>query len=275
MWRPLLLSLALAGADSHEDSVRAWRSKYEAELRAPYTGWLSVAGLYWLREGANSVGSDAASDFVLPRGPARAGDFLFDGRTVRFRGADGVAKPLRVDVSGEPDVVEIDTMRLIAIERNGSYGLRLRDAQSPLRTRFPGNRWYPIQSRYRVRARFVPHPHKRTINFPDITGRVQKFLSPGVVEFTLHGTKLRLEPVEDDGQLFFVFKDKTAGKTTYGAGRMMYAPLPAAGIVDLDFNVAKNPPCAFTPYATCPLPPRQNILPVAVEAGEMVFEGAH
>lgn len=268
--RLFFAALALAAADPHTASVEAWRKKYESDLRAPYTGWLSVTGLYWLKEGANTAGSAESNDVVLPRGPRSIGSFDFDGRVVRYQG-----KALRVDTSGRPDVVEIDGMRLIAIERNGKYGLRLREAESSLLKTFPGNEWYPIQGQYKVRARFIPHAYKRTINFPDVTGHVQKMLSPGVVEFTLRGVTMRLEPVEDEGQLFFVFKDKTAGKATYGAGRMMYAPLPVNGVAEMDFNVAKNPPCAFTPYATCPLPPRQNILPIAIEAGEKLFGGAH
>ena len=268
--RTLMAAFALMAADPHTAAVEAWRAKYESDLRAPYTGWLNVTGLYWLKEGPNRAGSAESNDIVLPHGPSSIGSFDFDGRVVRYKG-----RTLRVDTSGEPDVVEIDGMRLIAIERNGHYGLRLREASSALLKAFPGNDWYPIQHAYKVRARFIPHPYKRTINFPDVNGHVQKMLSPGLVEFTLRGVTMRLEPVEDEGQLFFVFKDKTASKTTYGAGRMMYAPLPVNGVAEIDFNVAKNPPCAFTPYATCPLPPKQNILPIAIEAGEKLFGGAH
>jgi len=265
-----LAALALMAADPHTAAVMEWRQKYEADLRAPYTGWLNVTGLYWLKEGANQAGSADSNDIVLPRGPRSIGSFDFDGRLVRYKG-----KALRVDTSDDPDTVEIDGMRLIAIERNGKFGLRLREASSSFLKAFPGNEWFPIRSEYKVRGKFIPHPYKRTINFPDVTGHVQKMLSPGVVEFTLRGVTMRLEPVENEGQLFFVFKDRTAGKTTYGAGRMMYAPLPVNGVAEIDFNVAKNPPCSFTPFATCPLPPKQNILPIAIEAGEKVFGGAH
>lgn len=269
----LAVNLLVLAADPHTQSVQEWRKKYEEGLKAPYTGWLSVAGLYWLKEGENLAGSTDNNDVVLPRGPAKAGAFLFDGKTVRYRDPKGAIRSLRTDTSGTPDTLDIEGMRLVAIERNGKFAIRLRDDQSKMRKEYTGSVWYPISSKYKVKAKFIPHPYKRTVNFADHTGNTQKMISPGIVEFTLNGQLLRLEPVEDEGQLFFVFKDKTANKGTYGAGRMLYSPLPVNGIAEIDFNVAKNPPCVFTPYATCPLPPKQNILPIAIEAGEKLPPG--
>ncbi len=269
----MVCQLAVLAADPHTLSVEEWRKKYEEGLKAPYTGWLSVAGLYWLKEGENLAGSAEGNDIVLPRGPAKAGAFLFDGKVVRFRDATGAVRAMRTDTSGTPDVLEIERMRLVAIERNGKFGVRLRDAESAMRREFTGFNWYPIRREFLLKAKFIPHPYPRTVNFADHTGNVQKMVSPGLVEFTLRGQKYRLEPVLDEGQLFFVFKDKTAGKGTYGAGRMLYAPLPKGGVAEIDFNVAKNPPCVFTPYATCPLPPKQNILPIMIEAGEKMPKG--
>jgi len=265
--------LLVLAADPHTQSVEEWRKKYEEGLQAPYTGWLSVAGLYWLKPGENAAGTAEGNYVVLPRGAGRVGTFLFDGKTVRFRNLAGAVTQLRTDTSGTPDTLEIDGMRLVAIERNGKFGIRLRDAQSSMRLAYKGSSWYPINAKYKVKAKFIPHPYKRTINFTDMTGNTQKMVSPGLVTFSLNGQTLRLEPVEDEGQLFFVFKDRTANKGTYAAGRMLYAPLPKNGVVEIDFNVAKNPPCVFTPYATCPLPPKQNILPIAVEAGEKMPAG--
>jgi len=262
--------LLVLAADPHTQSVEEWRNKYEAGLKAPYSGWLSVAGLFWLKEGENTAGTGDGNDVVLPRGPAKAGVFLFDGKTVRWRGASGALTAL---TPNSAEMVEVAGARLSAIERNGKYGIRMRDAESKMRKEFAGTAWYPISSKYLVKAKFIPHAYKRTINFTDMTGNTQKMLSPGIVEFTLNGQLLRLEPVEDEGQLFFVFKDRTANKGTYGAGRMLYAPLPKGNVAEIDFNVAKNPPCVFTPYATCPLPPKQNILPLAVEAGEKMPPG--
>lgn len=269
----LAANLLVLAADPHTLSVQEWRKKYEEGLKAPYTGWLSVAGLYWLKEGENPAGSADSNDVVLPRGPAKAGVFLFDGKTVRYRDPKGAIRPLRTDTSGAPDTLDIEGMRLVAIERNGKFAIRLRDDQSKMRKEYKGSVWYPISAKYKVKAKFIPHPYKRTINFADHMGNIQKMVSPGIVEFTLNGQLLRLEPVEDEGQLFFVFKDKTANHGTYGAGRMLYSPLPKDGIAEIDFNLSKNPPCVFTPYATCPLPPKQNILPIAVEAGEKLPSG--
>lgn len=260
--------LLVLAADPHTQSVEEWRKKYEEGLRAPFTGWLSVAGLFWLKTGENTCGSSESNDIVLPRGPAQAGVFLFDGHTVRFRQGQGPARPLRTDTSGAPDTLEWSGMQLVAIERNGKFGIRLRDPESRMRREFRGTAWFPVSKTYKISAKFVPYAHKKTINFADMTGNVQKMVSPGIVEFTLQGQTLRLEPVEDEGQLFFVFKDKTANHGTYGAGRMLYAPLPQNGVATLDFNLAKNPPCVFTPFATCPLPPKQNILPIPINAGE-------
>jgi len=265
--------LLVLAADPHTQSVVEWRKKYEAGLKAPYTGWLSVAGLYWLKQGENLAGSAEGNDVLLPRGATKAGVFLFDGKTVRFRDLAGSVRVLRTDTSGSPDTLEIDGMRLVAIERNGKFGIRLRDAESKMRREYTGSTWYPIHAKYKLRGKFIPHAYKRTINFTDVFGGIQKMVSPGVVEFVLNGQTLRLEPVEDEGQLFFVFKDRTANKGTYGGGRMLYAPLPKDGVAEFDFNIAKNPPCVFTPFATCPLPPKQNILPVAIEAGEKMWAG--
>ena len=264
----LACGLLLVAADPHTQAVEEWRKKYEEGLKAPYTGWLSVAGLYWLNPGENTAGAAEGNDVVLPRGAAKVGVFLFCGGTVRFRPLTGAVQAMRTDSSGTPDVLEIDGMRLVAIERNGKFGIRLRDAESKMRQEYTGSIWYPIRAKYKVRAKFIPHPYKRTVNFTDMTGNTQKMVSPGLVEFVLNGQTLRLEPVEDEGQLFFVFKDRTANKGTYAAGRMLYAPLPKDGVTEIDFNIAKNPPCVFTPYATCPLPPKGNILPVLIEAGE-------
>ena len=265
-------TLVLA-ADTHTQSVLDWRAKYEEGLKAPYTGWLSVAGLYWLKEGVNTAGAAEANDIVLPRGPASIGAFLYDGRAVRYRNPQGQEKDMRTDAAADPDTVEIAGMRLVVIARNGKFGIRLRDPDSKMRKEFSGTRWYPVREKYRIRARFIPHPHKKTINFTDMTGNIQKMVSPGLVEFTLNGQAYRLEPVEEDNQLFFVFKDRTARKTTYPAGRMLYAPMPSGNVAEIDFNLAKNPPCVYTPFATCPLPPKQNILPIAIEAGEQMPPG--
>jgi uncharacterized protein (DUF1684 family) len=248
-----------------------WRADREASLRAP-GGWLSVTGLYWLHEGDNVIGSDAQSDVVLPGGgPKRAGVFHFSAGKVTWQG-----RKLKSDASGKPDVVKFGDVSLTIIERVGKIGVRLRDPNAQQRREFTGCKWYPADPAWRIQAKWVAYPKPKKIAITNILGMTDQEDAPGYAEFKVKGATLRLEPVIDDGALFFIFKDATSGKTTYGAGRFLDVDMPKAGAteVTLDFNKAYNPPCAFTPAATCPLPPRQNVLAAAIEAGE-TRDGKH
>jgi uncharacterized protein len=286
-------TLAVLGAapapDAYRSAVETWRAEREAGLRGD-DGWLAVAGLFWLRPGANRFGADAENEIVLPAGsvPPRAGALTLQDGRVRVRlepGVDasvgGVAvaseRELKSDHPGAPDVLALGRLRLTVIERSGRLGLRVKDPDNARRRGFAGLRWYPVDASYRVRGRFVPASGPRTIAVPNVLGDVLEMPSPGHVEFALHGRALRLDPVlEDDSpQLFFIFRDTTAARETYGAGRFLYADPPAGGTVTLDFNRAYSPPCAYTDFATCPLPPPQNRLDVAIAAGEKTPPGAH
>jgi uncharacterized protein (DUF1684 family) len=292
-----------AGGDdaAYRREIEAWQKNRDVRLRAE-GGWLTLAGLFWLKPGENRFGSRTGpqkgdgdgdsdgkgNDIVLPAhsSPPRAGAFLVDGSKVEVVVAPGAAvtlagKPvtravLRSDGgSGEPDILALGSLTMQVIERQGRLAIRLKDARSPTRRQFKGLRYYPINRRYRVLARFVAHPRPVSITVPNILGHSEPLPSPGTVEFELDGKTFRLDPVveaPDDPQLFFIFRDQTAGKTTYGSGRFLYTDRPQNGTVVLDFNEAYSPPCAFTPYATCPLPPSQNYLPIAIEAGEL-FDG--
>ncbi len=278
---PLALALAAFAGTPYETSVRDWRNHLEQSLKAT-GGWLSVAGLFWLKPGQNTAGSDPSSDIVLPnRAPARLGVFeLHDGK-VTFRanpaaqvlvnGKPATTAPLKSDVEGSPDVVQSGDLAMTVIQRGSRYGIRLRDPNSKMRQEFTGLHWYPVNGAYRVTAKFVPYGKDYKIPIPNILGQTEMEPSPGYVQFTLKGMTYRLTPVLEDDQLFFIFRDQTAGRTTYGAGRFLYSDLPKDGRVILDFNKAYNPPCAFTPYATCPLPPKQNRLKVSIEAGELKY----
>jgi uncharacterized protein (DUF1684 family) len=147
----------------------------------------------------------------------------------------------------------------------------LNDKDSEARRRFAGTHWFPVAEQYRVTAKFVPYTPPKKIAVPNILGDVEQDTSPGYVEFTLKGQQLRLDPVTEEDHLFIIFKDQTAGKETYPSGRFLYADMPKNGEVVLDFNQAVDPPCAFTPYATCPLPPPQNHLSIRIEAGELRY----
>jgi len=257
----------LAAADS--DQATKWRADYEASLKAP-DGWLSVAGLFWLHVGSNSVGSDPQSDVVLPSGaPKHAGTLEFRDGKVSWQ-----KRVLASDAAPHPDELKIGDLVLTIIERGGKTGVRLRDPNAATRRNFTGNHWFPAAPAWRIEAKWIPYAQPKKIPITNILGMTDEEPVPGVAEFAINGKTVRLEPVLEDGELFFMFKDATTGNSTYPAGRFLYAALAKDGRVELDFNRAHNPPCAFTAFATCPLPPRQNTLPVAVEAGEKKY-GAH
>ena len=276
---PVLLLLVIAvcvfAAASYEASIEQWRQKREAALTAD-GGWLTVAGLFWLKDGDNTAGSDPAGDIVLPRGPARAGVFHFHGGQTTFRPATGATPASQALKPDSDDAVSIDDLSMFVIHRGERYAIRLKDKQSKFRREFTGLHWYPPKPGYRVVASFVRYATPKLITIPNILGETEKSPSEGYAAFTLNGREYHLEPVVEDDQLFFIFRDLTSGKETYGSGRFLYADVPKDGKVILDFNKAYNPPCAFTPYATCPLPPPQNRLSVRIEAGELNYgEGHH
>ena len=196
---------------------------------------------------------------------------LHDGKvTLRM---SGQTRELRPDSAGKPDVVTLGSLTMFVIARGGKYGIRLKDNNSRLRKEFKGLHFFPVSEDCRVTTRLIADAKK--IPILNILGQVEDMPSPGYVDFELHGQKLRLTPVvESPGELFFIFRDLTAGKETYGSGRFLDAVPGKDGEVVLDFNKAYNPPCAFTPYATCPLPPKENRLAVRIEAGELKY-GAH
>ena len=285
------LVLALAGTGEpagYTAGIEAWRSQREARLRAE-DGWLAVAGLFWLDEGAApaTIGSAPDSELVLPDGPkrlgaaaARAGRIelqLAAGSAAQLDGKAAEGTVLLPPSDGKSGLLRVGRLTLFTIARSGKLGLRLRDPEAATRRDFAGLDWYPVNEVWRITARFEPYPEPREIKIPNVLGQRVPLPCPGEVVFTVAGRELRLLPViEEPGadELFFVFRDATSGQGTYGSGRFLYAPLPVDGKVVLDFNKAYSPPCAFTPYATCPLPPDANKLPIAVGAGER-FAGHH
>ena len=266
---------------AYKAEIMKWRRDRDAALRAP-DGWLTLAGLYWLKEGSNSSGSDKSNAIVLPTGaPAHAGEFDFRSGETSFKAAPGVqvtlhgkrvnSAQLASDENGAPDILAIGPISMMVIKRGARYGIRVKDTNSHYLKEFSGLKYFPIDQSYRVRARFVPYYPPRQIAIPNILGDTEMTPAPGYAEFKLQGKTLRLTPVVEEGQLFFIIKDETSGKETYPAGRFFYAAMPKDGVVILDFNKAYNPPCAFTPFATCPLPPPENVLPIRIEAGELRY----
>lgn len=282
----MAINTLASGQDGYRASMEKWRAEREAELQAD-DGWLTLVGLFWLKDGANRFGTDATNEIVLSErsAPPRAGVLEFhEGRTtlrmensasVTVNGKPVTTSELQTDEKQKPDVVRLGSLVIIIIKRGARYGVRIRDLNSKGRREFKGMRWFPVQATYRITATFVAYEQPKEIEIANVLGDVSKMPSPGYAVFTLGGKEYRLEPMlEGKDKLFFVFGDLTNNKTTYGAGRFLYADLPQDGHVTLDFNQAVNPPCAFTPFATCPLPPRQNRLKVAIEAGELNYHAA-
>ncbi|MBS0261183.1 MAG: DUF1684 domain-containing protein [Planctomycetes bacterium] len=270
------------------EEVTQWRATREEKLKAA-NGWLSLVGRYPLREGSTSFGTGKENDVVFPAaltgtGPDRLGTLIVDAqaKTVTLRLAEGVT--MRSVSDGQPftgerrlgtatdkrDWVQLERLALHVIHRDGKFILRLADNESPNRTQFPGCQWYPPDESYRVEARFVPYPAGKTLSIVNIIDEVSQQPCAGYAEFELHGATHRLDAIREGDGLFFVFRDATAGDTTYGSARFIdIDKQPAANATFiLDFNKAYNPPCAFSEYTTCPLPPRQNILKIRIEAGE-------
>ncbi len=260
----LLLAAGVALAVStYESEIMSWRANRATVLKAE-GGWLSLAGLFWLHEGSNTFGKDAANAIALPDGPARAGAFEFHNGKVMLQG-----KAIEPDTS---DPVRVGRVALFVIKRGGKFGIRVKDPESDARRHFHGLEYFPVNDEYRVTARWVAE--SRQIPILNVLGQTEPLPSPGYAVFKIHGQEYKLRPyIEEPGakELFYVFRDQTAGKETYGAGRFLYSDFPHDGKVVVDFNKAYNPPCAFTPYATCPLPPAENKLTARIEAGEKKY----
>lgn len=262
-----------------------WRDQRRAQLLAE-DGWTSLVGLHWLELRAHFVGSSASSGIRLAMGPEKLGLVEQDGDRVYFTPEPGVdvalgdapvkgRVELRDDHQPEPGVILFDEGRgrLSLIRRGERRALRVKHADAPTRTGLGEIPYWPVDAGWQLDARFVPHPPGKTLEIANIVGGLDAVPNPGAVEFSRGGVDYRLEALEGaDGGLFLVFADRTSGHESYGAGRYLETAAPdAAGRVVLDFNRAYNPPCAFTAYATCPLPPPENRLDLAVTAGEKSY----
>ena len=258
---------AMVAATTYQSEIAEWRRAREERLKAE-GGWLSVAGLFWLHEGANRFGKDPGNDVVLPDGPAQAGVFELRGGKVAVI-MDGKSRALAPDSA---DVAKVGRLNLFVIKRGDRYGIRLKDPDSEYRRNYHGIESYPVKEEWRITARWVAAPKK--VPILNIIGITEDSECPGYAVFEIAGKEYRLSPIIEqpgDQQLFYIFRDLTTGKETYPAGRFFYSEMPKDGKVILDFNKAYNPPCAFTPYATCPLPPKENHLELRVEAGEKTY----
>ncbi len=270
---------------AYVQSFEKWKAEQIEDLKK---NWLPLAGLYWLKPGANSFGSAAENAMVFPKGPAHAGEFDLEGKDVTIKllpevHATAAGKPLagsaklEADVSGHASMVEIGSLQFHVIVRGARVGIRLRDADSAAVSNFHGLMFYPLDMNYQIAATWVPSDGKRTIDVPNVLGDATAIRVAGTVVFKINGQEVELTDLRGDPSkgLFFVFNDLTAKTDTYPGGRFLETGPVVNGKVTLDFNRAYNPPCAVTPYATCPLAPKENRLTVAIPAGEKFDKSAH
>lgn len=271
--KPAAEAVKPVDAQAHRSEVEGWQKTRDNRLRAE-DGWLTLVGLTWLTDGKNTLTSPFEGTFRLQDGkvtlqPSAKSKFAIDGKPV--------ARPVELKADTDPDgptVVSSGSMRFNIIRRSDRYGVRIKDAENAARMNFKGMEYFPIDPKWRVEARLEPHNPEKKIPITNIVGQTTDEVSPGVLVFTIDGKTHRLDPILEQGSTdyFVIFKDQTSRDTTYPAGRYLYAsPAGPDGKVILDFNKAYNPPCVFTPFATCPLPPLQNRLPVRIEAGEKKF----
>ncbi len=280
-------------AGAWKTNLLTWRADLAKNLQAP-DGWLTLIGLEWLKPGDNSFGSANGNSLVV-QGPVSAflGTVKLSGESLQLLPPSGGypkglmvdgqppgnPQSLAADDSGHPSKITSGSVTIIVIHRGDRYALRIKDSKAPGRTQFHGLRWFAPNEVYRVQAKWTPYNPPHQVAIPTILGTQVTSEVPGTAEFTLDGQTFRLEPIlesPDDTELFFIFRDATSKTETYGAGRFLYTSLPDHGLgqsgeVTLDFNRAQNPPCAYTPYATCPLPPPQNRLPIAIPAGQQRY----
>ena len=266
----VLAAAGLALAAPVEDFAAEWRSWHArrlAVLKKPY-GWLALTGLHWLKPGTNRIpglpGAFELKDGVVTLVATLEDDYSVGGKLVGRR-------VLSSDATDTPDRLLNGSRAVMVISRGGKVALRVWDAESPVRKGFKGIDTFPPDPRWRVTARWEAYPRPKAVEVPSVIGTPTRELAPGRAWFQVDGQEYALEPTQDGDALFFVFKDRTAPKETYGGGRFLAAPPPRNGSVVLDFNRAYNPPCAFTSYATCPLPRPENVLPVRIEAGEKTW----
>jgi len=261
-----------------------WKNNRVRSLKGP-EGWLNLAGLFWLEEGENLFGSDSSNSIIFPPvAPGKIGAIILKEDKIWFIVNPGVyvkhegelirEMDLLPDVSGEPTLLKLDSLAWFIIKRGDRYGIRLRDYNHPNIVKLDSIPCFPPDLVWKVKATFEPFMKPGTIQVPNVIGMVEESPVPGLLTFNIGKQELTLYPMGDPDHLFLVFGDETSGLETYGAGRFLTIDAPdKEGNYTIDFNRAYNPPCAFTPYATCPLPPKENILPIRITAGEKAVEG--
>lgn len=272
--------------EAYKKEIAEWDQKRHDYQKGP-TGWINLAGLFWLKEGINTFGSDTSNDLVFPEGKiaGRGGFLLVNQDVITIEAAPGVEllinnTPVNKGIISHPDssriTVDHGSLRWFVIKRDDKFGVRLRDLESPELARFHGIERFPVDPKWRIEGRIEWADSSRTIEITNIIGQTGPQRSVGTLVFSIDKKEYRIDALDEgEDEFFIIFGDETNARETYGAGRYMYVKVPVTGDqVIIDFNKAYNPPCAFTEFATCPLPPKQNILPIAIPAGEKNY-GAH
>jgi hypothetical protein len=283
----LLLATALAGfaaGDDYAQSIDTARAERVARLTTP-NGWLTLIGRHLLSPGVNTVGTAADNSIKLAAGPAYLATVTLENGKVTYTPAPGALAQIDglpaaagelVYKGAKPSTVTFGTVNFYVMERGDSLYLRVKDSAADRLKNFAGLDYFPVDPTWRIEAQWVPFEHPRTVSITNILGQTSPALVPGKAVFTREGKTYELLPIDEGpGELFFVLSDLTAGEETYAACRFLYAAPPQDGKVLLDFNLVQNPPCAFTPFATCPLPPKENRLPFRLTAGEKNYRGHH
>jgi uncharacterized protein (DUF1684 family) len=281
-------STAAFDVSAYTTEIQKWQNDRLASLTKD-NSWLTLVGLFWLNEGENRFGSDPKNAVVLPKdkAPGVAGSLWLEQGRVRLAARPDVeitldGKPVTaLDLKDDnddngPTILKLGSLLINVIKRGERIGVRVKDTESRTRREFKGLEYFPIDPRWRIEARFEPYQPPKTIPITNVLSMTDDETSPGAFAFDLDGKTFRIDPILEKGEtdLFVMIADETTGKETYGAGRYLYVPPPdASGKVVIDFNKAYSPPCAFTNFATCPLPPRQNHLPIRIEAGEKKYAG--
>lgn len=275
----------------YEQDIMDWHQQRNDRLNQP-DGWLTLSGLFWLKAGENTIGAASNNDLVFPGEniPAHLGTLILKDDSVSIKVAEGIQitiqdsvithAGLKKDSSGEPDLMQWGSLTWYIIERGEKIGVRLKDSKHPNYVNFKPTELFPVKETWMIEATLVPFDTMTTVDIINVLGDSSPSATPGLLHFEIDGQALQLTPLGDpeDEQYFIIFGDGTNGISTYGAGRFLV--IPAAdenGKTVIDFNKSYNMPCVFSPYATCPLPPEENLLSLEIKAGEMQYEieGGH
>ncbi len=278
----LLIINSLAFAEPWKQELQNWKNQRIERLEKPH-GWLSLIGMEWFHHDDNTIGSAKDNRIILPHGPSYIGSFNLNGEQITFTANNGVqikannefvdgTIDVAMDSSGSPTVFSIDTFKFHVIER-GKPALRIKDSTAKTRKEFKGIEYFPATDKFRLQAEFTPYQPPKELEIINVLGLLNKDEAIGKLKFEIDGNNFQLDVMDAGEDFYLIFADRTSGRTTYGPGRFLYVPKPTQGnMTTIDFNKSYNPPCAFTDYSTCPLPPPQNRIRAFIEAGEKKYQ---